>query len=71
MAKHNCDPLIYPGLYAPSGFDMMSILVSGILMVAFPSRCVLLGYHFCHVIFVFESEGLKPYCRQVTTVLKS
>jgi hypothetical protein len=21
------DPLIYPGLYAPSGFDMMSILV--------------------------------------------
>ncbi|KAL3421421.1 vivid PAS protein WD [Phlyctema vagabunda] len=22
------DPLIYPGLYAPSGFDMMSILVS-------------------------------------------
>jgi len=23
------DPLIYPGVYAPSGFDMMGILVSG------------------------------------------
>jgi hypothetical protein len=22
------DPLIYPGLYSPSGFDMMGILVS-------------------------------------------
>lgn len=27
-SANNRDPMIYPGLYAPSGFDMMSILVS-------------------------------------------
>ena len=28
QASSASDPIIYPGLYAPSGFDIMSIIVS-------------------------------------------
>jgi len=31
------DPIIYPGVYAPSGFDILSILVRDIALLALPT----------------------------------
>lgn len=35
------DPLIFPGLYAPSGFDMMGILVSYYAWFFYTLRCII------------------------------
>lgn len=53
------DPLIYPGLYAPSGFDMMGILVgvvqSSALVSLIPS-----GFIFCRLLSIVKTPLAVP-----------
>ena len=43
MAKRPDDPLFYDGLYAPSGFDMMSILVRNFSSFCYAAQLLLTG----------------------------